>query len=134
MNGVVPNILAVGCGGFVGAVARYAMTGLLQKKFPHFTPAGTMAVNVFGCLFIGVLMAAVTLRPNFPPNLRLFLITGILGSLTTFSAFGYETVELIREEEYRQAFWNVAGNLLLGLPAVWLGWTVTHGFLKSSLS
>ena len=89
-----------------------------------------MAVNVFGCLIIGGLMAVVTSRPNFPPNLRLFLITGILGSMTTFSAFGYETVELLREERFRPAFGNIAANLLLGFPAVWLGWTATHSLLK----
>jgi fluoride exporter len=130
MNGVAQNLLTVGCGGFVGAIVRYGLTGLLQKKFPQFTPAGTLAVNVLGCLIIGGLMAAVTLRPNFPPSLRLFLVTGLLGSLTTFSTFGYETVELLREEDYRKAAWNVAANLLLGLPAVWLGWTATQGWLR----
>lgn len=119
---MLANTLAVGCGGFVGAILRYVITGILQKRFPHFTPAGTLAVNVLGCLLIGVLMAIVVQRPEFSQNLRLFLITGILGSLTTFSTFGYETVELLREEEYRVTFWNVAANLALGLPAVWLGW------------
>lgn len=129
---MVGNILAVGCGGFLGAVARYALTGIMQKRFPHFTPAGTLAVNVAGCLLIGVLMAIVVKRPDFSPNLRLFLITGILGSLTTFSTFGYETVELMREEEYRAAFWNVAANLLLGLPAVFAGFQLTERLLASS--
>ncbi|MFQ5730929.1 MAG: fluoride efflux transporter CrcB [Planctomycetaceae bacterium] len=128
MNGVAQNLLAVGAGGFVGAILRYGISGLLQKKFPHFTPAGTLAVNVLGCVCIGALMAVVTARQDqFSPRLQLFLVTGILGSLTTFSTFGYETVELLREQEYRPAFWNVAANLALGLPAVWLGWTVTRG-------
>lgn len=124
MSGTVGNLLAVGCGGFLGAIARYAISGLLQKRFPHFTPAGTLAVNVLGCLIIGVLMAVITSRPNFPPKVQLFLVTGILGSLTTFSTFGYETVELLREQSYRTALWNVTANLALGLPAVWLGWTL----------
>lgn len=117
------QILAVGCGGFIGAVSRYALSGVIQRRFPAFTPAGTLVVNVIGCLLIGGLMAVVVTRPNdFHPTLRLFLITGILGSLTTFSTFGYETVEFLREENYRFAFFNVATNVVIGLPAVWLGW------------
>ena len=127
MNGIVGNFLAVGCGGFLGAIARYAISGLFQKRFPHFTPAGTLAVNVLGCFMIGVLMAVITTRPNFPPKLQLFLVTGILGSLTTFSTFGYETVELLREQSYRTALWNVTANLAFGLPAVWLGWFLVKG-------
>ncbi len=118
------QLLAVGLGGFIGAIARYALTGLMQRKFPEFFPAGTLLVNVLGCLVIGVLMAFVvkergTLSDH--ETLRLFLITGILGSLTTFSTFGYETVQFIQDSNLRMATWNVAGNLVLGFAAVWLG-------------
>ena len=117
------QILAVGCGGFLGAVARYALTGLMHRRFPAFLPAGTLLVNVLGCLVIGVLMALVRERVLLSGHetLRFFLITGILGSLTTFSTFGFETVELIQESNLRLAAWNVAGNLVLGLAAVWFG-------------
>lgn len=131
MNRVLLNCLAVGTGGFLGAVARYALSGVFQKRFPHFTPAGTVAVNVAGCLAIGALMAVVTHRPEFSQTLRLLLITGILGSLTTFSTFGYETMELLREEEYRLAFWNIAANLGFGLFAVWLGWSLTTSSMSA---
>ncbi len=119
-------LVAVGFGGFVGAVLRYAITGWMQHRFPHFPPAGTLAVNVLGCFVIGFLMTLIVDQPAgdaawIPHSLRLFLITGILGSLTTFSTFGYETVELFREEEIRSGLWNIAGNMGLGLPAVWLG-------------
>jgi len=119
-------VLAVGLGGFVGAVSRYILTGLVQKAWPQFPPAGTLAVNGLGCLAIGFLMTIVVDQPSgeeawMPHSLRLFLITGILGSLTTFSTFGYETVELIHEEELRLAGWNVLANVGLGFPAVWLG-------------
>ncbi|GAB4156599.1 MAG: fluoride efflux transporter CrcB [Planctomycetaceae bacterium] len=115
------NFLAVGLGGFVGAIARYAISGILQNRFPGFRPAGTLVVNLLGCLLIGFLMAIVISRPNFSHTARLFLITGILGSLTTFSTFGYETVELLREQEYRGALWNILSNLVVGLLAVGLG-------------
>lgn len=117
------QLLAVGLGGFVGATARYALTGLMHRKFPAFLPAGTLLVNVLGCLAIGVLMVLVKERVLLSGHetLRFFLITGILGSLTTFSTFGYETVELIHESNLRLAAWNVTGNLVLGLAAVWFG-------------
>jgi fluoride exporter len=119
-------VLAVGFGGFLGAVLRYALTGLFQKLFPQFPPSGTLAVNVLGCLAIGFLMTLIIDQPAgegawISHSWRLFLITGILGSLTTFSTFGYETVELLREEEVRLAFWNVLANMGLGFPAVILG-------------
>ena len=124
--------LAVGIGGFIGAILRYVLTGWVQQRFPAFPPAGTLVVNALGCLCIGFLMTMVAdqallgNRPTIPHSLRLFLITGILGSLTTFSAFGFETVELLREHELRWAFWNVTANLSMGLAAVWLG----HGLAK----
>ncbi|MCA9069493.1 MAG: fluoride efflux transporter CrcB [Planctomycetaceae bacterium] len=125
-------VLAVGLGGFVGAVSRYVLTGLVQKLFPQFPASGTLFVNVLGCLLIGFLMVIVVDQPTEPErvwmshSLRLFLITGILGSLTTFSTFGYETVELLREDRIRLAVLNVLANLSLGFPAVWLGHTLAR--------
>jgi CrcB protein len=126
------SLLAVGLGGFVGAVSRYALTGWMQLRFPAFRPAGTLLVNVLGCLLIGLLMGWVTHKPTFSEPLRLFLITGILGSLTTFSAFGYETVELLRENEVRLAMWNVAANMILGFSAVLLAVWFSGWLLKSA--
>lgn len=120
-------LVAVGLGGFVGAILRYAIAGGMQKAFPQFLPAGTLAVNALGCFAIGFLMAIViaqsqTGQPGWMSHsLRLFLITGILGGFTTFSAFGYETVELLREDQFPLAVLNVSANVGLGLPAVWLG-------------
>lgn len=120
-------LLAVGLGGFVGAVSRYMLTGWMQKAVPQFLPAGTLLVNVLGCLAIGFLMAIVIAQSTtgepawMTHTLRLFLITGILGSLTTFSAFGYETVELLRDDRVPLAILNVLANMGLGFPAVWLG-------------
>jgi len=115
------EILAVGIGGFIGAVLRYCVTGLMQRACPAFLPAGTLVVNVVGCFAIGVVMAFVSERVLVSEPWRLFLVTGILGGLTTFSAFGYESVELLREQELRLAFINVAANLALGFFAAWLG-------------
>lgn len=115
------HIFAVGVGGFVGAIARHALTGIMHKKFPGFLPGGTLLVNALGCLTIGILMTLASERQLLSDTAHRLLITGFLGSLTTFSAFGWETVELIREDEMRLAFWNVAANLGAGFGAVWLG-------------
>lgn len=121
------QLIAVGLGGFLGAVARYVLSGLMQRAAPAFLPAGTLLVNVLGCFAIGIAMALVTERVLVSESVRLFLVTGILGGLTTFSAFGWETVELLREREPRLALLNVAANLVLGFAAVWLGRTVAGG-------
>ena len=123
------QILIVGVGGFVGAVTRYAVNGAVQRRFPPGTlalPLATLVVNVAGCFAIGVLMALVAEKHLLSRNAQLLLATGFLGSLTTFSAFGYETVELLRGHEIRFAAWNVGTNLVLGLAAVWLGRAVVH--------
>lgn len=118
------QLLMVGLGGFLGAVARYTLTGMVNgfviHRFGRSYPAGTFAVNILGCFIIGCLMALV-LQRQLPETLRLLLITGFLGSLTTFSTFGYETAELLRETELRLACWNIAANLLVGLAAVYSG-------------
>lgn len=127
MSGPLLQMLVVGAGGFAGAIARFALTGFMHRRFPAFLPAGTLLVNVVGCLAIGALMALVVERQIVSETTRLVLITGFLGSLTTFSAFGYETLALLQSGEPRLALWNVAGNLCLGVAAVWLGYAVVKG-------
>ncbi len=115
------QLLAVGCGGFIGAVARYALSGLVHHYYRGSFALGTLVVNVLGCFAVGVLMALTLDRQHLPPSTRLFLVTGILGSLTTFSTFGYETVEHLNDGDYRLAFGNAAANLVLGIGATALG-------------
>lgn len=116
------HILLVGLGGFIGSVARYKLGGLVlhataQGKFPF----GTFAVNVVGCLVAGVLAGLVEKHGLFGPETRLFLFTGLLGGFTTFSAFGLDTMFLLRRGEYGVAATYAGASLLLGIVAVWLG-------------
>ena len=115
------ELLCVGLGGALGAIARYLATGVAHRLLGLRFPWGTLAVNVVGCLGIGIVMSLLTDRKLLRPELQLFLVTGILGGLTTFSTFGYETVALIRDGELRLALWNISVSLALGLAAVWLG-------------
>lgn len=115
------ELLAVGLGGFVGAVARYSVSGWVHRWAGSAFPWGTLAVNVTGCLAIGMLMALFEGRVSSSPETRLFLGIGVLGSFTTFSTFGYETLELLRRSEPGLALANAGGNLLIGIGAVLLG-------------
>ncbi|GJM45424.1 MAG: putative fluoride ion transporter CrcB [Gemmatimonadota bacterium] len=115
------NLLIIGAGGFLGAIARYAVAGLVQQKAASHFPAGTLAVNVIGCALLGGLLAMVETRPSLTPDARLFLSVGILGSFTTFSAFGSETFDLARTGMARFALLNVMAHVFVGLLAVWAG-------------
>ncbi len=115
------NIGWIAVGGGLGAVVRYLMASGIQSAVPGFKPFGTMAVNVLGCLLAGIVMAWIVRAKAVGSPLHLFLVTGILGGFTTFSAFGYETVSLVEERQLGSALLNVVGNLALGLPAVFLG-------------
>lgn len=112
--------LVVGAGGFLGAAARYALGGLVYRWLPSTFPYATFIINVTGCFAIGVLAALGEERP-FAPGARLFLMVGVLGGYTTFSTFGYETFSLLREGSAPAAFANAAGQVVLGILAVWAG-------------
>ena len=121
------DILLVGAGGFIGAAARYALTGAVQRLTQSSFPFGTIVVNVVGCLAIGVLAGVADARQLMKPGVRLFLAIGILGGFTTFSTFSYETLALFREGEALRAAANVVASVVLCLAFVWLGYTVANG-------
>jgi CrcB protein len=116
------QILLVGIGGFIGSVLRHVLSGLVHEwtRRDDF-PVGTLAVNVIGCLVIGLLSQVAEARGAFSAETRAFVFIGILGGFTTFSSFGNETMNLWRDGEGLLALANVAAQLLLGLGAVWLG-------------
>jgi len=115
------ELLAVGLGGFVGALARYLVSGWVHRLTGAAFPWGTLTVNLAGCLALGFLMGLLDSRATLGPEWRLFVGIGLLGSMTTFSSFGYETVELLRRAEVALALGNAAGNLVLGCGAVVVG-------------
>ncbi len=116
------ELLAVGAGGALGALARYGLSGLVHRVYGGTFPYGTFVVNLVGCFAIGALAFLVEDRQLFGPSARLFLRVGFLGSLTTFSTFGHETFELLRDEEWSAVLLNVALNVIIGVSAVVAGW------------
>lgn len=118
MNGT----LLVGIGGFLGAIARYKLgAAVLQGTGIVRFPIGTFAVNVVGCFAIGLLAGVVARHQVLGADARLFLFTGVLGGFTTFSAFGLESVELLRRGDLGTASLYAGGSVVAGLAAVWLG-------------
>ena len=122
------KLAIIGMGGFLGAICRYALAGLAHRIWSTTFPIGTLIVNVIGCFILGGIMYVVQTHGALSPNTRLFLTIGMLGAFTTFSTFGYETIALINSREFMYAMWNVVGNLMLGLVAVWLGRLVVRAF------
>ena len=116
------GMLLVALGGAIGSVARYRLSGLvLHHTIDWRFPAGTFAVNVLGCLTAGVLAGLAGKHDLLSPEARLLLFTGVLGGFTTFSAFGLETMFLLRRGEVWIAAANVLGSVVAGLLALWLG-------------
>jgi CrcB protein len=116
------KVLLIGIGGFIGSISRYLVGGLVHRLFP-FTgfPYGTLVVNVLGCLLIGFTVGLVEMKQMFRPEIRLFLLIGLLGGFTTFSTFGYETFALTRDGETVRAGVNVLLHIIVCFGAVWFG-------------
>ncbi|HVP38517.1 MAG TPA: fluoride efflux transporter CrcB [Candidatus Saccharimonadales bacterium] len=116
------RLLIVGLGGCLGTMARYLLGGLMVRAKQGATfPLETLAVNVLGCLAIGFLSELAEARGLFSGATRAFLFIGVLGGFTTFSSFGYETFQLLRDGEAGAALGSVGLQLGLGLGAVWAG-------------
>lgn len=116
------GILLVALGGAIGSVTRYKLSGyVLQHTIDWRFPAGTFAVNVIGCLVAGVLAGLAEKHEMFTADVRLLLFTGILGGFTTFSAFGLETMFLLKRGELLVASANIVLSVVAGLAALWLG-------------
>ena len=118
----VAQLFIIGLGGFIGAVLRYLVSNVTQAasgsaNFPY----GTRCVNLTGCFVIGLFSLIAETRGMLTVETRLFLFIGILGSFTTFSTFGYETFNLIREGRPLLAGVNASVHLILGLLFVWVG-------------
>jgi len=107
----IQTIIAVASGGALGATARMLLNGFINSRVPHTLPFGTLTVNLLGSFIIGTLFAYFHLNTHLSPHLKTFLITGILGALTTYSTFAIESFFLLESGHYGHAFLNMALNL-----------------------
>lgn len=118
----ISTLLYVALGGALGSVSRFLLgtwTQTISKSIDF--PYGTLAVNLIGCFVIGFLSQLVETRGMFTSEARMLMFIGVLGGFTTFSSFGNETINLLRDGETLNALANVGANVILGLALVWLG-------------
>ncbi|MGH8310242.1 MAG: fluoride efflux transporter CrcB [Steroidobacteraceae bacterium] len=108
-------MLAIGVGGALGSILRYTLSTATHRIVSTTFPIGTLVVNVLGSIAIGVLYVWLIERFGARPELRAFLIVGVLGGFTTFSSFSLETVTLLMQASYGRAALNVAASVLLCL-------------------
>jgi CrcB protein len=108
-------------GAAAGAPLRFFVQGRVQDASGALFPWGTLAVNISGCLAIGILATLADERGIIGRDARILLLIGFLGSYTTFSTFGYETLNLLRDNDVPRALWNVGLSTVGGILAVWAG-------------
>jgi CrcB protein len=115
------GFVAVGAGAALGAWARWGLGILLNPVFPTL-PMGTLAANLTGGLLIGITMGMLSHFESLPPEMRLLVVTGFLGAMTTFSTFSAETVSLVARQQWGWAaaliFAHLAGSLLMTLAGI----------------
>ncbi|NOQ47199.1 MAG: fluoride efflux transporter CrcB [Desulfobulbaceae bacterium] len=122
------RLCLIGAGGFTGAVLRYLVSGWVQERSGSIIfPFGTMAVNMIGCLLIGLLTYLVETRSMLSVETRSFLLMGLLGAFTTFSTFGNETLGLIRDGRLDLAAMNAGVQVVVGVGMVWMGRIIAAG-------
>jgi fluoride exporter len=129
------SVLLVAVGGAAGSVLRYWMSGAAQRSVPatgtwSVFPLGTLAVNVLGCLIVGVIAEVGERRGPLSPEARSLLMVGFLGGFTTFSAFANETVAVWRAGALMVAIVNVVMSVAICLVAVLAGRVLVGAVIK----
>ncbi len=123
------TILAIGSGGFIGAVLRSYLNGLISHRVPHELPFGTLGVNLLGSFIMGVLVAYF-MYSSLPVHLKSFLTTGILGALTTYSTFAIESFLLLEGGSISLALLNMGLNLFGTVFMAACGYYLTNYLYK----
>jgi CrcB protein len=122
------RLISIGLAGFVGTLVRYWLSGWTARRFGETFPAGTLLVNVIGCFLAGFLSYLMFERFLFNQTARTIVLIGFLGGFTTFSSFGLQTFNLLRDGEIGLALLNVAVSNVAGLLMVWVGYSVARVF------
>jgi CrcB protein len=125
----IVNVVAIGMGAMLGAWSRWGLSLWLNRGSDQF-PTGTFVANMAGGYIIGISIAIVAAHPEWPPSVRLFLITGFLGALTTFSSFSAETFTFFEEGRIALAVLYVSVSVVSSIALTGLGVLTVH-FLKS---
>ena len=120
------RIVLIGIAGLAGTLLRYWMSGWADERWGTSFPAGTLLVNLIGCLAIGFLFHTTEERYLVDPVVRTAILVGFLGGFTTFSSFGIQTFTLLRDGEIFLAGINIAVSNVIGIGLVWTGYVVSR--------
>jgi len=124
------SIIAVASGGAIGATLRLLINSAVNKHFIHALPLGTLAVNLIGSLIIGMLFAYFHINTSMSPQLKTFMVTGILGALTTYSTFAIESFFLLEAGDYVHALANITLNVFGTILMAGIGYIFILNFTK----
>jgi len=123
---MIKNILLIGVGGGIGSIARYLCQRWFAATYITAFPLGTFIVNIVGCFAIGIFWGMTFKNYENNESWKLFLMTGLCGGFTTFSAFTLEGVGLLKEQKLALFFLYVGASILIGLAATYTGMKITR--------
>lgn len=124
------NVVAIAIGAVPGALSRFYLTEWTKAKFDSLFPYGTFIINLTGCLAMGFFFTISKGITGYPQELDLLIRTGFLGSYTTFSTYGFDTLALWRNKKTLATFFYWAGSPILALLAVVLGVQIADFWVK----
>jgi fluoride exporter len=112
--------MVVGIGGFLGAIARFALGTYIGSRYGSRFPYGTFVINVSGSFLIGLILPLLA-RTTASPYWRYLIPIGFIGAYTTFSTFEYETLRAVQDGQITTGLLNIVLSIIAGFVAVWVG-------------
>ena len=119
------EVLIVGLGWLLGALARYLLQNAILNRFITIFPLVTFSINLIGSLIIGLIFGLSERYQWMTQEWRLFLAIGFCGSFTTFSTFAFDNLQLLKDGNYSQLIWYTALSFVFGVGLAWLGYSIT---------
>ena len=119
------NIILIAAGGAIGSSLRYTCSNIIKYIYPHFS-FGTLFVNILGSFFIGILMSYLKKNGVSENFIKYFLIIGLLGSFTTFSAFSFEIIELLNNKKFLISIFYILISVFLCITFTYLGYNLNN--------
>ena len=124
------TLLAIGSGGFIGAISRAYLNGLISHKLPHELPVGTLGVNLIGSFIMGGLISYFMYSALFSTHFKSFLTTGVLGALTTYSTFAIESFLMLQAGSVILALANISLNAFGTIFMAGAGFYIVRYFME----